>query len=310
MCLFSSKRIKNPHLAWSALKCGNDGRSELFRQFCNDSYEMFKPYSDSDFVNKFKIEFFPQFWEMDLACTLIKSDKMLSSFYSGNKGPDICLLDDKYKKIWVEAICPDKGSTTDQIPNYENNQVNTIPSDKIILRITSAIYKKHKIHLNYIKDKVCSADEPYIIAINGCLLTPGPGLDDVTPRIVKAVFEGGIDMIDYDLNSGLIDKRWCKNKQFIPNHNEVKVYLGYFFQKEFSNISAVLYSDSSYCTRPTELGGDYILVHNPLAKNPLPVGFLGVGIEYYLKEPYKSEGRDYSLGINCYRQEEYLYSNI
>ena len=46
-------------------------------------------------------------------------------------------------------------------------------------------------------------------------------------------------------------------------------------------ISALIYSRADCANRPSRLGDDFICVHNPNARNPLPIGFLGRGLEYF-----------------------------
>lgn len=309
MDLFENINVLNPHETWKLIKCGTDEESIKVRTLCNELYDKFSPYSDSDFVNKFQLEFFPKFWEMDLACVLMGCRKKLSETDSGDEGPDIC-IDESGKKVWVEAICPDRGHTLDSICKPVEGKAMSIESEKIILRITGSIYTKYKKHLKYIENRICSENDPYVIAINSCLLTPGPGLDDLTPRIVKAVFEGGNDVILFDKGSGKLSKKWCENREHLEKHNKEKISLGYFMQEKYSNISAILYSESSYAARPTENGGDYILVHNPFAKNPLNLGFFEMGLEYSANISSKNKEEKYSLAINNYRKAEYLYSEL
>ncbi|HEX9870723.1 MAG TPA: hypothetical protein VGC99_19435, partial [Candidatus Tectomicrobia bacterium] len=54
-----------------------------------------------------------------------------------------------------------------------------------------------------------------------------------------------------------------------------------FLDPEYASMSAVLYSSVDALNRPKVLGSDFILVHNPLARNPLPLGFFAFGVEYW-----------------------------
>ena len=46
-------------------------------------------------------------------------------------------------------------------------------------------------------------------------------------------------------------------------------------------ISAVLYSCTDALNRPPTLGGDFVVVHNPHARAPVPHGFLPCTVEFF-----------------------------
>lgn len=60
-----------------------------------------------------------------------------------------------------------------------------------------------------------------------------------------------------------------------------------FFEDEtFSGISAIVYSAENILNSPRDsedMGEDLVIVHNPLAANPLPQGFFPFGSEYRLR---------------------------
>jgi len=309
MSLFGDALVPHPHKTWGLIKEGVDERSNKARALCNELYQKFSLYSDSDFVQRFHAEFFQRFWEMDLACTLIDIGKDLSEELSGDEGPDICIRNEPGRYTWIEAICPERGNTKDRVTKPVDQHSFQIDSKKIILRITNAIATKHIQHQRHVDNGICSVDAPFIIAINGCQLAPGPS-EVLTPRIVKAVFEGGDDVIQFDSKSGRVTDKWCENRRHIEKHNKEKINPGYFMQEEYSSISAVLYSDSCYSTRPSEAGEDYVLVHNPFANNPLREGFLGAGLEYSTNKTNILSGEGYPLNINSYRRAKYLYSAL
>ncbi|WP_075187880.1 hypothetical protein [Teredinibacter haidensis] len=299
--LFDSKGSKNSHKSWRSIAESREGYK---RELCNQLYSKFKPYSDRDFKRKFELEFFSAFWEMDLACSLLDSGFKLSEQYSGNKGPDLCLINTGGNRIWIEAVCATRGNSLDEVSLGEPGRALRIDSEKIMLRLTSAIYDKDRKHKHYLEQCICKEAEPFIIAVNGSLLTPGPGLDDFTPRIVKAVFEGGSDKFIFDKATGSVESRQIDYRPEIDKYNNNSICTNFFRIKEFENISALLFSESSLWSRPCETGSDYVIVHNPLAVNPLPEGYFQFGSEYMLKQ---SKTENESLNINNYRKMEYLY---
>ncbi len=241
---------------------------------------------------------------MDLACTLLDSGFKLSEEHSGNEGPDLCVINDQGNRIWIEAICATRGITLDKVSIGEPGQALSIDSERIMLRLTSAIAQKSKVHKCYLEKGICRKDEPFIIAVNGSLLTPGPGLDDCTPRIVKVVFEGGRNEVIFDKITGQIERKQIEYRPGIHKHNNSPVNLNFFRIKEFENVSALLFSESSLWSRPCETGSDYITVHNPLAANPLAEGLFQFGSEFILEH---SKGEREFLKMNSYRRFEFLY---
>lgn len=300
--LFKGTGTQKSHSSWRVLVDSEDfNKMEL----CNKLYSMFKPFSDNDFKKKFEIEFYSAFWEMDLACTLIESGFHLSDEFSGNEGPDLCLINSKGNRIWVEAVCVNRGTSSDEVSLGKSGQVMRIDSEKIMLRLTSAIFDKDKKHKHYLNKGICAENEPFIIAVNGSLLTPGPGLDDMTPRIVKAVFEGGHDEILFDRATGTAyEERQIDYRPTILKHNKEEIFTNYFRRNDYTNISALLFSESSLWSRPSELGSDYVTVHNPIAVNPIAEGFFQLGSEYIEK---KNRNDSVYLDIKNYRKLEYLY---
>ena len=279
--LFENSMNKDSHREWRKIADSvNSGQREL----CNNLYSKYKPFSDNDFKGKFMEQFYPAFWEMDLACTLMDSGFQLSEEYSGNRGPDICLINSKENRVWIEAICVNTATSPKGRSLGHEDHTMIIDSEKTMLRLTHAISKKDKKHKEYLKNDICKKGEPFIIAINGSLLTPGPGLDELTPRIVKAVFEGGRDEILFNRNDGNCAERQLSYRQTIPKDNGEKICINYFRLKNYSNISALLYSESNIWYRPAELGSDYVIVHNPAADCPVKEGFFQFGTEYIEKK--------------------------
>ena len=276
---------------WQTLKDGKDECHAHWRDICNVHYNKYFPYADSNFVSGFKNDPPARFWEMELALTLINAGFKIDS---KDYGPDVHLLTEK--NIWLEAVCPEMGKKKlpDSIQDYDERP----SSEKIILRLTNSITSKFKTYQTYIKENVCSGDEPFIIAINGCRLTQGGG-DDLTPRIVKAVFGGGDDVISFKGSSQEVTFK-CVEKKFITKSNEPKrsIDTTLFKDNNYSGISAILYSDSSYQHMPIENGSDFLMVHNPSARNPIEVGLLAFGKEYI---PEKSNSLASKLRIIDHR---------
>ncbi len=293
--LFSVDLVEKPDSAYLDTRNCTNSIASAVKELCNDLYDQFHCHADSGFVDKFQYDFYERFWEMDLTCVM---ENVGFSVSSADKGPDICLQLHDDNKVWIEAVCPKEGSMENKIPEAVDGYAYQIPTDKITLRLANSICKKHEQHLTHVKNGYCSGSEPFVVAINGCRLVPGPGLDDITPRIVKTVFSIGKDTIYFDRDSGEVTDTGYEERNHVKKNNGKPVSLNFFMTEEYGDVSAILYSESNCRVRPTENGGDYVLVHNPYANNPLPPGLFKIGREYI---------PDVTLSVSDYRTEVYPY---
>ena len=160
----------------------------IAKKRCLAMWEIFEPFADNHFVKEIKRDFNARFWEMDLTCTLLELGYDVEC---PKPGPDVKIEGN----TWIEAICPTGGQEDhpDKVPDIVTDIAQSIRSEPIALRFTSAILEKHRKYLGYIKDGVISETEPYIIAINGNQI-PNARLDFPMPRIVRAVLSIGSNM--------------------------------------------------------------------------------------------------------------------
>lgn len=173
----------------------DDNRFQNERYFVEKLWASYEPYADRNFVSALATHFHPRFWEMYLTCTLLELEFDVLPKEQPD-GPDICIRDDE-KCIWIEAIAPERGQGSDAVPQQRIGEPSKVPEDQIILRYTSAIKEKFEKYLKYRKEEVISAEEPYIIAVNGGNI-PYTFLDDHIPRIIKAVLPIGPYSITID----------------------------------------------------------------------------------------------------------------
>lgn len=243
------------------------------KKCCLSMWETFQPFADVHFVKEIQRDFNARFWEMDLTCTLIELGYDVEC---PKPGPDVKIEGN----TWIEAICPSGGqeSSPDKVPEIVTGIAQSIKSEPISLRFTSAISEKHRKYLDYIKDGVISDSEPYIIAINGNQI-PNARLDFPLPRIVRAVLSIGSEYITFDRESFEVVGGGYHHQASISKSNGAEISTDIFLNEKYQGISAILYSCVDLCNRPKKSGQDYILIHNPLAKNPVKEGLLGVGRE-------------------------------
>lgn len=282
----------NPENPCQAFLNIRDSQGDI-RYFIENNWPIYKPYADKDFVKKFPYEFLPCFWEMYLTCTLLHL-KLSVKPKKKKEGPDI-LLELDNNRIWVEAIAPTGGapSKPDSVPkmkvfkgdsSQEEVVASKVPEEKIILRLTSAIVKKYEEkYSKYLNKRILDKEDCYIIAING---TDIPSCPFVKNCILKAVFPMGHLQFLFDRNSGSLGDPSYSYRPEISRNRGMNISTEIFLDPHFKNLSAVLFSTiGPGCDlEKVGMGEDFILVHNPLAKNPLTEGLIKTGLEWFAKE--------------------------
>lgn len=215
-----------------------------------------------DFVKNFILDCPSRIWEMQIGCALLD---LGIEIQVQDEGPDIrCVIDDYL--VWIEAIAPTEGSGNDKVVKLPPGHVGAVPNAQIMLRYTSSFLEKHRKFTSYIKKKICSQNEVKVIAISGAKVPLADMEGEPYPRIVQALLGVGPDIIK-------------RNGATVPNT--------YFLDRTYDDISAVLFCKhhikNSAEVRGLEAGRDWIWVHNPLAKFPMPVGLLPAGQAYSYK---------------------------
>lgn len=253
------------------------------REFLESRWTWYEPFSDKDSSKKRKTRFHDRFWEMYLACTLNEFGKELRE-KSSQKGPDICVVQENSEpSVWIEAITASSGQGPDRVPPIISNDEIAwfrIPEEQIVLRYTFSLDEKFKKYRGYVKDGTVALTDPYIIAVNGSKVPYAWDNGDEIPYVIQAVLPFG---------SQTISKIWEKPEELtvgysyrpeIIKQSKCGVLTNIFQRKEYEGISGVIFSRSDIFNIHRKMGSDFIFVHNPLAQNKLPEGWLRVGYEY------------------------------
>lgn len=119
------------------------GCSRERREKFNKLWNKYKIYADSHFLTQVKINFHQRTWEMYLGNVLLEKGLKIES---NNEGPDFIVKDIGY----IECVAPTKGDNTktDSVPEPYiakkpgDIRLNSVPFDKIILRITQVLKDK------------------------------------------------------------------------------------------------------------------------------------------------------------------------
>lgn len=284
--------------------------------FLEGLWEKFRLYLKSAAETEFRdleAQPHPRIWEMFLACAFSEQEFTLSE--KRREGPDIELSD---PTVWVEAVVStdgDKGNKKIQAPSCVPEIVTSAPvwggppEAKIIERLSASIKeKKNKLsgyddrkgkhHRGYIEKDIVKNTDPYIIALNTYKTSFAQFDHQHTrghlPLIAKVLFGYGdtvlLSRVPRDGRSAPISSdRWdYLYRRYLTGQKEKKVPTNIFFREEYSGISALIVSKEGFWTWrhriPVPLSENFILVHNPLAKNWLRYGWLKSGHEIWIEE--------------------------
>lgn len=256
-----------------------------FRDWLEVLWKQYEPYADTNFSSELKKQFNQRVWEMYLGSTLLNRGYILGDHT--NIGPDFRIPQNN-KQVWIEAIAIEKGMGKDRVPDIVYGKMIDVPEKEMLLRLTSAIKEKHGKYLSYINDSHIGKNEPFIIAIDR---SPLEHSDPQIPLIFKCLFGIGhqvlfIRKLGSKAKTKTERSNWSsRDKVYKINGSEVGMFV--FGDNNFEGISAIIYNDQNIlnCYRePNQMGNNFIVVHNPFAKNPLSPNFFNFG------EEWKQEG--------------------
>ncbi|MCF3630648.1 hypothetical protein RJ527_13435 [Thalassospiraceae bacterium LMO-SO8] len=274
---------------------------QLWRRF--QSMGLADAHFVSDVVRGDEGKFWERIWEMLLAQHLIRQRHTLCST---NQGPDF-KLEYNGQTIWIEAISPrPTGLPEDwlKLPEPGVPRVRSFPHEGILLRWTSAIKEKRdklegrrvstsrseKVAFGYRQNGHVGEMDSFVIAVNGSRLSlsrDDHGISQL-PFAVEAVFPIGPIEISVNVETMEWGEAKTSFRPTLVKKSGAEVSTRAFLDPEFRGVSAVVGCNVSYDIDPLPI----IVVHNPLAKNPVPKGIFGAAEEYYLEE---AEGDFYRL---------------
>ena len=231
------------------------------RQFIDLMWNKYKPLADSNFRTDAKNHFQERFWEMYLAVSL--AEKGLNLFRVGGEGPEF-YFEHGGKRVWVEAITPGPGTGSDHVPELQLGVVNAVPTEKILLRFTHALVTKQEKYLKALAKGIVSENDAYLLAINSREIRHTL-LESTMPSFIKAFLPIGSLAVAIDPNTRDVVESSYQYRGHIEKLSGENVSTRAFLDSEFAFCSAVLHSSADCLNRPTEFGGDFCVLHNPVA---------------------------------------------
>lgn len=247
-----------------------------FRDDLESIWTQYEPHADSNFPNEFKKQFSQRAWELHLGSTFLNKGYALGDH--SNAGPDFKISFDD-KNIWIEAIAVEKGDGQDKVPNIEYGKVMDVPEEQMLLRLTAGLKAKHEGYLSYLKNNFVCQDDPFIIAIDR---SPLEHMDPQIPLILKCLFAIGhqVLFLRREKTKAKTEGSTWSAREKVNKISGSEVEMLMFRDSNFEGISAIIYCTQDILNSPrghNRIGGNFIIVHNPFARNPLPDNFFRFG---------------------------------
>ncbi len=265
-----------------------DYRGELAR-LCNVFVD--SGLADSTFISKLTSGKKGEFWScMSEALIFEKIRNKQFGQRAVGAGPDF-LLQDGARKIWIEVVCPQPIGLPREWTDIKLSSHGSVPHNEILLRWTSGIKEKTEKLVGtangklkgYLRTRVVSESDIYVIAVNGCQLRHGPfpALNGISqfPYALEAVFPIGPYQLTIDRTTQKCVGVGYQERFSIPKPNGASVPSFAFLDPGYHMVSAIWAVDfnAGYAIGNYEPAA---LIHNPNALNPLPRGFLPSNKEY------------------------------
>jgi len=152
----------------------------------------------------------------------------------------------------------------------------------------NAFAEKSKKYKRYREKNWVSSEEPYIIAINAAQV-PSASHELEIPRIVRSLLPFGFQVLHLSRETLEVTGTSYEYQGEVIKASGTEIETTSFLNREYSGISAVVYSCVDVFNYPTEISKALLLFHNPPATTPLPLGFLRKGYEYWVDEQLKNK---------------------
>lgn len=223
--------------------------------------------------------FWSRTWEMVLYHHL---RTLTSDISSAPAGPDFRVMIAS-TPVYIEAVTPDPSGLPAEWLSPTPGTAYSFPHEQILLRWTNALSTKRAQFDQWLKDGRIDERTPTVIAVNSCRLSRYPEETGITqwPFPCEAVFPIGPLAVQFDIETGKFGQPYQSARFSVTKRNGSSVPTDSFLNPAYAGVSAVL-----GCATCHSDGGSppMVVVHNPLARNPLPPGLLGATTEYIARQ--------------------------
>jgi|GEM_PF-4838524 len=268
------------------------------KDFLDDLWARYSPFvtEPRKFIAGMRAQPFTRIWEMYLGCALAESGLVLEA--KGEKGPDFRLTN---PRVWVEAVVSTDGQKprttgqpTSKVPEVLLNEWGAPPEDNIIWRWANSIDAKRKKFNDYLANGTVKQDEACVVGLNvhktSFAQYDHQHTENHIPLIVKVLFGyGRCVALQLHDRKGLSAPISINGFHYeFRRQVSTSVPTDMFFREEFSTISALIVSKEGFWSWrhriPKPLSEGFMVIHNPLARNPLPRKWLKSGHEIWIEQ--------------------------
>ncbi|MBM4055237.1 MAG: hypothetical protein FJ264_11340 [Planctomycetes bacterium] len=273
---------------------GCNNPPDLAIRHVKELYSLTSHILDSGFREKIKLNFAACYSEMYFAASLMERSK-IDVTHPSDEGADFYL---KNLDCWAEVVTATDGKegNPNTIPQPKFNEVQSYPEEQLVLRLSSVFCDKaKKLKEEDIKKGRIDENQPIIICISGGWLTERLPMhpEGGYPVIAKTLLPIGDFVLWINTKTNTITSHEYKYREGMSkktNAGQKMISTDFFLNAEFNHINAVVYSwaNAANPIERSKWGCDFYTVHNPFAKNKLPLGFIRCGIEYPVTANEKS----------------------
>jgi hypothetical protein len=239
------------------------------KRFIEALWPRFQSLADPHFPEDARNHFHQRFWEMYLAVSLLERGFHLQR--QGDEGPEF-FANVGTHRIWFEAVAPEPGNGPDCVPQLEFGSpiASNEPTEQILLRFTNALAEKQQRYSSALGKGIISPDDSYVLAINSRGIRHAPESNTI-PFFIQAFLPFGPLTILIDPGSGKHEEIFYADRSHVTKVSGSSVSTRSFLDSTSSFCSAVLHSAVDCGNYPEPLGGDFSVLHNPMAQHPLNI---------------------------------------
>lgn len=248
-------------------KIRDDPRGKTCRKQLEVMWVEYRELAPTGFQRKFQVEFHQRWWEMYLAIGLIHLG-LNARPPRDDEGPDL-VVDVAGRRVWIEAVVPSIGTTSDRVPEPIMNGLGDYPKRECLLRLAQGLDSKQKALTEYVQESLIQPEEPCIVAISACNLNTFGSLLDLDPTCPAplALLAGAGPMVVTRHGSR---EPYCKRQTSINRDSGSHVDTALYEKEDFRVVSGVLYSSPDPLNAPYPPEASFSLFLNPRANYSVP----------------------------------------
>ena len=225
----------------------------------------YQSYAPKSFRKKFQFEFRQRWWEMYLTVGLCRLGFPIST-RPRDDGPDL-LIEFGSSKVWIEAVAPTGGTTSDAVPEPVVNGVCNLPMRECLLRLTQSVTAKRDGFRAYVRKGIVSQKDCQVIALSACGLNQfGTLLDWPQPVMLRVLAGAGDLVIPLDGSAA----PYSKHRDVTCRDSGSPVELALFSSDSFNSIAGVLYSKVDLLNSPVAPEESFEIYVNPNSEVIVP----------------------------------------